>query len=441
MAFEGKSKKRVLLDEPDGTRRRAGECLVSGFIRPTGSYCPGPVVSAELGRLADTGIVTPDTLVKRGRWWLGAPPSVSGDFSREMNRPRPHRPPAMLKGRPVSRVAASSAKKGRKSSPPPPPLPPTPPPVSSDSPRRKRVSRLAVALAAGGAVTVALLAGILLIHHSGKEVARHLADRPVATERRKADSTPVVEPPRQFLPLGPVEEIPLVEPAQGRPVGTVSRSAPAPSTPSPSPKDTGQASDKPLDPVALYAKSRGAVATILTKDDLGYDALLGSGFFIPRELVGPGWWEKYKKSNLARATPGNVLSAYLLTNYHVIRSAATAKLQLGNGRAWRIDYVVIWTRRHGLGGCVSRLWTGQTSKTHLRGKQSQLSVCARAGTADRPKVYAIGSPKGLEASLSEGIISGRREVAEGIWHLQTTAPLVQDRAEDRYLTQPARWSA
>ena len=39
------------------------------------------------------------------------------------------------------------------------------------------------------------------------------------------------------------------------------------------------------------------------------------------------------------------------------------------------------------------------------------------------KVYAIGSPKGLEASLSEGIISGRREVAEEMWHLQTTTPI------------------
>ena len=39
------------------------------------------------------------------------------------------------------------------------------------------------------------------------------------------------------------------------------------------------------------------------------------------------------------------------------------------------------------------------------------------------KVYAIGSPKGLEASLSDGIISGRREITEGISWLQTTTPI------------------
>jgi tetratricopeptide (TPR) repeat protein len=38
-------------------------------------------------------------------------------------------------------------------------------------------------------------------------------------------------------------------------------------------------------------------------------------------------------------------------------------------------------------------------------------------------VYAIGSPLGLGNSLSEGIISGKREVVEGVWWLQTTAPI------------------
>jgi tetratricopeptide (TPR) repeat protein len=39
------------------------------------------------------------------------------------------------------------------------------------------------------------------------------------------------------------------------------------------------------------------------------------------------------------------------------------------------------------------------------------------------KVYAIGSPQGLEASLSEGMISGRRQEANGPPWLQFTAPV------------------
>jgi len=39
------------------------------------------------------------------------------------------------------------------------------------------------------------------------------------------------------------------------------------------------------------------------------------------------------------------------------------------------------------------------------------------------KVYAVGAPKGLELTLSEGIISSLREMGEGSRHLQITAPI------------------
>ena len=38
-------------------------------------------------------------------------------------------------------------------------------------------------------------------------------------------------------------------------------------------------------------------------------------------------------------------------------------------------------------------------------------------------VYAIGSPEGLSSSLSQGIVSGFRELNEGSRWLQTTAPI------------------
>jgi S1-C subfamily serine protease len=38
------------------------------------------------------------------------------------------------------------------------------------------------------------------------------------------------------------------------------------------------------------------------------------------------------------------------------------------------------------------------------------------------QVYAIGSPSGLRNTLSEGIVSGLREI-KGIQHIQTTTPI------------------
>ncbi len=241
----------------------------------------GPVVSAELRRLADTGVVTPDTLVCRatatgmadGRWVCAE--RVQGIFQR--NESPPTEAVRHVEGKPVSRVAASFAEKERQSSPSPPPLPPTIPPVSPDSPRRKRVSRLAAALAAGGAVTTALLAAILMVHHSGKEVI-------------SAQTATTIPSPPDDSAIVPVQTKPSAQP---------SAQHPAPSAPSITPKDAGHPIGKALDSVALYANTRGAVATILTKDDLGFDAFLGSGFFIASEFVG----KRYRDFALWRRKP------------------------------------------------------------------------------------------------------------------------------------------
>jgi tetratricopeptide (TPR) repeat protein len=52
-----------------------------------------------------------------------------------------------------------------------------------------------------------------------------------------------------------------------------------------------------------------------------------------------------------------------------------------------------------------------------------LPISKRSNVLVGEKVYAIGSPQGLDASLSEGIISGRRETEEGIPWIQTTASI------------------
>ena len=189
----------------------------------------------------------------------------------------------------------------------------------------------------GTAATV-LVVGLFVLIVALRSMAESVGQRPQQTGKQPAKQVdweaeladvPVVSkqpvPPagKQWQP--PADAVPVDSTAKQTDPPTAKQPA-AMAAPFPSPKDTGPASGKPLDPVALYANSRAAVATILTKDDLGFDDALGSGFFIPRELVGPLWWEKDKEGEPApRASPGNVLSAYLLTNYHVIRSAASGK--------------------------------------------------------------------------------------------------------------------
>jgi S1-C subfamily serine protease len=249
------------------------------------------------------------------------------------------------------------------------------------------VSRLAVGLAAGGAVTVVLLIVVLLLHHRGKALVSAAAP----------NTTAAATPPR---PGGNFWDNDPIVPEPQRP---------APSAPSPSPKDAGHPIGKPLDPVALYAKSRAAVATVSTKGDLGFDAGLGSGFFIARELVGTRYRLYHDQ-------------AYLLTNYHVIRSAATAQVRLDDGRSGYVGDVVMEQENADLALVVV--------SCHVFPRPSSKSKpIATLGIAEGPepsvgqKVYAIRSPLGLEASLSEGIISGKRERDEGTPWLQFTAPV------------------
>ncbi len=110
--------------------------------------------------------------------------------------------------------------------------------------------------------------------------------------------------------------------------------------------------------------------------------------------------------------------AYLLTNYHVIRSAATATIRLDDGRQGFIFDVVMENEDMDLALVVVSNSKWSDSKAII-----PLEIAVGPEPPVGQRVYAIGSPKGLEASLSEGIVSGRREVANGVWWLQTTAPI------------------
>lgn len=200
--------------------------------------------------------------------------------------------------------------------------------------------------------------------------------------------------------------------------------------------------EKSLDPAALYAKCSPAVATIVTKDDLGFDACQGSGFFVDPDFAAQnykGFAIRQELAKESRGKPGGPYQdAYLLTNHHVIESAATAEVRLQDGRSGTVDDVVVEDEDLDLALLSVTIWDSPTPLPtlafveqaarkksgpveHLGGRDPVSE--ALSGVAVGEKVYAIGSPKGLEASLSEGIISGKREVRPDVWCLQTTAPV------------------
>ncbi len=195
-----------------------------------------------------------------------------------------------------------------------------------------------------------------------------------------------------------------------------------------------------LDPAALYAKSRIAFATITTKDNEGFDTGQGSGFFIAVSQVdqfAPTPFHTGDRSGKAKAPR----RGYLLTNYHVIRAAASAEIHVEDfGVKLRGSVSQVIMEREDLDlallsvqfwppskpgefeGMDSWDWAAAESSIPwwLSGGAPTLEITEGENPAIGAKVYAIGSPQGLEATLSEGIVSGYRVGAE---RLQFTAPV------------------
>ena len=118
-------------------------------------------------------------------------------------------------------------------------------------------------------------------------------------------------------------------------------------------------------------------------------------------------------SELSDVTQGSgvaVSTQKILTNCHVLANAnAIAVLKADELIEAYIDSADITTDR-----CVLRIASGALSPIAGLRSFSELSV--------GEKVYAIGSPRGLENSLSEGLISGLRE-DEGTRYIQTSAAI------------------
>ena len=138
---------------------------------------------------------------------------------------------------------------------------------------------------------------------------------------------------------------------------------------------------------ALFAKASPAVARVVVRDDRFRLIKQGSGFFVTADGV-------------------------LVTNRHVIDGAHFAQVMRTDGSSYFVEAIVAEDSEADL----ALLQVNGHDLPHLEISRGDLPPVGA-------HVFAIGSPQGLPNTLSDGIISGHRRVAEQLTLLQTTAAI------------------
>ena len=129
-----------------------------------------------------------------------------------------------------------------------------------------------------------------------------------------------------------------------------------------------------------------AVVLIVVSDDAGKPLAEGSGFIASSD-------------------------GKIVTNHHVIAGAHSAIVKLNNGAFFPVE------------GVLADDPVLDIAVLKVSGKNLPVLVLADSGTLSvGDHVVAIGSPLGLENSVSDGIISGFRDDSKGRSWVQTTAP-------------------
>jgi hypothetical protein len=136
----------------------------------------------------------------------------------------------------------------------------------------------------------------------------------------------------------------------------------------------------------LVKSSIDAVVLIVVNDATGKPVLEGSGFLVSSD-------------------------GRIVTNHHVIASASSAIVKLNNGAFFPVEGIIADDPEHDL--ALIKVPGKNLPYLGLEDSDS-LSVGQR--------VLAIGSPLGLENSVSDGIVSGFRKDEGGKSWIQTTAP-------------------
>ena len=138
----------------------------------------------------------------------------------------------------------------------------------------------------------------------------------------------------------------------------------------------------------LVAPIQKSVVTVINYDVDGDVSSIGSGFFITENGV-------------------------LLTNFHVLDGAYNAEIKTLDGNKYPVETVLAKNRLVDL--IKVRVGIPISRVTPV--------VISSAEPAVADSVFVVGSPMGLEQTVSEGIISAIREIPTGGEVLQLTAPI------------------
>lgn len=139
-----------------------------------------------------------------------------------------------------------------------------------------------------------------------------------------------------------------------------------------------------LSPTELFAAASPAVVKISLFDWQGKDFALGSGFFVSSDGL-------------------------LVTNYHVIKGAYTAIVLPVDGRAYEVQGIVAASPEADLAILQVKV-TGAPFLEISNGPMPPVGT----------RVYAIGNPKGLTNTFTDGIVEAQRQ--EGIQHSAPISP-------------------
>lgn len=141
--------------------------------------------------------------------------------------------------------------------------------------------------------------------------------------------------------------------------------------------------------------SVNAVAVVIANNSQGHAVSQGSGFFISAD-------------------------GHLVTNWHVVENAQTITIRLPSG-------IMLAAEKPIAVECAADL---ALFKASIRGFEvPYLSLASIENTKIGDDVFAVGNPllsqsgSLTEATLSDGIISGIREMGSGVTAIQTTAPV------------------
>lgn len=109
-----------------------------------------------------------------------------------------------------------------------------------------------------------------------------------------------------------------------------------------------------------------------------------------------------------------------VTNYHVIEDTAGAQITTINGEKYNVSDIIAFDKD--LDIAIIRV-----EKTSVNGKSIAAFPTLVMADSDNIKagqtVYALGSPVGLQNTISDGIISNVKQVVDGETFIQITAPI------------------